>query len=119
MFVPIWLESNSDFRFSGESLGVFRTFRQAFVSLIKKSMNKERFTKSLYIENSGLDISMTDDEFISFLYEKYISKKNEDIFEKNEDFFDQLERLRNMLEDTGDDLIYEEWDFRIDFHQIE
>jgi hypothetical protein len=116
MFVPIWLESNSDFRFSGESLGIFRTFRQAFVSLMKKLISKERFTKSLYIENSGLDISnITEDEFIPFLYEKYIKNTSE----KNEDFFAQLERLRNMLEDTGDDLIYEEWDFRIDFHQIE
>ena len=115
MFVPIWLESNSDFRFSGESLGIFRTFRQAFVSLMKKLISKERFTKSLYIENSGLDISnITEDEFIPFLYEKYIKNTSE----KNE-VFAQLERLRNMLEDTGDDLIYEEWDFRIDFHQIE
>ena len=116
MFVPIWLETNSDFRFSGESLGIFRTFRQAFVSLMKKLISKERFTKSLYIENSGLDIgNITDDEFIPFLYEKYI----QDTSETNENLFVKTERLRNMLEDTGDDLIYEEWDFRIDFHEIE
>jgi len=98
----------------------------------------------LYIENSGLDISITDEEFIPFLYEKYISEINEDLSEinedlseinedlseinedlseineeTNEDIFVKTERLRNMLEDTGDDLIYEEWDFRIDFHEIE